>query len=351
MGSASPVETSVPAEALQRGSPTPSAPFRRIAVCVDGSEMSEAVVLHAAKVAAAFGVPLTILRVLEPDSNVDATPPDPLDWDVRQREARAYLGRLVSLAGRHDVDVQSELIQGRAAEQICSWTLQHGADLTVLASHGEHGRSEWTLSSTARKLVDAVSGSLLLVPADGDRHQGSAVRYRRIMVPLDGSARAESVLPIATRLALGHEAELLIAHVTPVPELTRVGPLSAQDLELEQRVIARNERVARSYLDQIRARMSEAGIAARTTISRAGDARTGLARLVRRAGVDLVILSAYGRRGPRDIPCGSVAAHLLTHATVPLLVFRERPRRVLKRLAQEAAKRTASARPPAQAAP
>jgi hypothetical protein len=33
-------------------------------------------------------------------------------------------------------------------------------------------------------------------------------------VPLDGSARAESVLPIATRLATVHEGELLIAHVT-----------------------------------------------------------------------------------------------------------------------------------------
>jgi len=350
MGSASSLETSMPADDLQRG-PTQSAPFRRIAVCVDGSEMSEVVVLHAAKVAAAFGVPVTILRVLEPESNVDATPPDPLDWDVRQREARAYLERLVTLAGHDEVDVQSELIQGRAAEQICSWTLRHGADLTVLASHGEHGRSEWRLSSTARKLVDAVPGSLLLIPADGGRYEAQAVGYRRIMVPLDGSVRAESVLPIATRLATAHKAELLIAHVTPASELTKVGPLTAQDLELEQRVIARNERVARGYLDQIRSRLSEAGIVARTVISRGGDARTGLARVVRREDVDLVVLSAYGRRGPRDVPCGSVAAHLLTHVAAPLLVFRERPRRVLKRLSQDAARRAASARPPAQAAP
>jgi len=313
--------------------------------------MGETVVLHAAMVAAAFGAPLTILHVLETESNTGTTPSDPLDWGVRQREGRAYLEKLVSLAGHRKVDVHSELIQGRAAEQICCWTLKHGADLTVLASHGEHGRSEWTLSSTARKLVDAVPGSLLLVPADGARREGSAVGYRRIMVPLDGSARAESVLPIATRLAKAHDAELLIAHVTPAPELTRVGPLTAQDLELEQRVIGRNERVARSYLDQIRARVSEAGLAARTVISSGGDARTGLARLVRREGVDLIILSAYGRRGPRDIPCGSVAAHLLTHVAAPLLVVRERPRRVLKRLSQEAARRAASARPPARAAP
>lgn len=351
MGSLRSLETSVPGEDLQRGSAAPSAPFQRIAVCVDGSEISEAVVLHAVKVAAAFRVPVTILRVLEPDSNVSATPPDPLDWDVRQREARACLARLVSLAGPHNIDVQSELIQGRAAEQICCWVLQHGADLTVLASHGEHGRCEWTLSSTARKLVDAVPGSLLLVPADGDREGGGAVCYRRIMVPLDGSARAESVLPIATRLAKVHEADVLIAHIIPAPELTKVGPLTAQDLELEQRVIARNERVARSYLDQIRARVSEAGLVARTVISRSGDARIGLARLVRREKVDLIILSAYGRRGPRDIPCGSVAAHLLTHVTAPLLIFRERPRRVLKRLSKEAARRAASARPPVQAAP
>jgi nucleotide-binding universal stress UspA family protein len=351
MGSASSLERSVPAEDLQRGSPTPSAPFRRIAVCVDGSEMGETLVRHAAMVAAAFGAPLTILRVLESESNTDTTPSDPLDWGVRQREARAYLEQLVSLAGHCDMDVRSELIQGRAAEQICGWALQHGADLTVLASHGEHGRSEWTLSSTARKLVDAVPGSLLLVPADGDRRDGRAVRYRRIMVPLDGSVRAESVLPIATRLAKAHEGELLIAHVTPAPELTKVGPLTAQDLDLEQRVIARNERVARSYLDQIRARLSEAGLAARTVLSRSGDARTRLARLVRREGVDLLILSAYGRRGPRDTPCGSVAAHLLTQVAVPLLVIRERPRRVMKRLSREAATRAASARPPAQAAP
>jgi K+-sensing histidine kinase KdpD len=73
MGSPSSFETVVPVEDLQRGSPTPSAPFRRIGVCVDGSEMGRTVVRHAAMVAAAFGAPLTILRVLETDSNAHTT--------------------------------------------------------------------------------------------------------------------------------------------------------------------------------------------------------------------------------------------------------------------------------------
>ena len=122
---------------------------------------------------------------------------------------------------------------------------------------------------------------MLLVPADGappDRTPFvTGESWCRSMAPLGPKACCRS----RSRLAKAHDADLLIAHVTPAPELTKVGPLTAQDLELEQRVIARNERVARGYLDQIRARVSEAGVVARTVISRSGDARTRLARLVR----------------------------------------------------------------------
>jgi nucleotide-binding universal stress UspA family protein len=163
MGSPGSRETFPPAENPQRSSSTHATPFRHIAVCVDGSEMGETLVRYAVTVAAAFVAPLIILRVLEIGSNTDTTPSDPPDWGVRQREAGAYLQQLVSLASHRDIQVKAELIQGRAAEQICHWALQYGADLTVLASHGGHGRSEWTLSSTARKLVEAAPGSLLLV--------------------------------------------------------------------------------------------------------------------------------------------------------------------------------------------
>ena len=170
------VDTFDPAPKAEPESPTQSAPFRRIVACVDGSEIDETVMAHASSIAAAFGAPLTVLRVLETESNADTNPPDPFDWGVRQREARASLAHLVSLVGHLDIDARAELIQGRAAQQICGWALQHGADLHVLSSHGEHGRSEWTLSSTAHKLVEGVPGSLLLVPADGDRREREFLR-------------------------------------------------------------------------------------------------------------------------------------------------------------------------------
>ncbi len=312
--------------------------------------MADALVRLAARIAEAFGAPLTILRVIEPDPCPDVTPTDPLDWDMRQQEAQADLDRLLQQARLNDVSVQWELLQGAAAEHICEWTRLHQIDLTVLGSHGERGHSAWSLAGTARKLVDGVPGSVLLVPLAGVKPDHSVRACRRIVVPLDCSCSAESVLPMATRLALASQAELVLTHVPPEPDLTRIGPPTTEDLDLEQRIIARNEGVAAAYLDQVRARLQESGVRVRTLVSNAGDVRTRLARLVRREDADLVVLSAYGRRGPRDTPCGNVAGYLLTHATTPLLVFRERPRRVLKRLSEEAATRTTHLRSPAQVA-
>jgi len=322
--------------------------FKRVAVCVDGSEIADAIVHLAAEVAEAFSASLTILRVVEPYPGLDETPIDPLDWSLRQREAQADLDRMRQLAGPDRVAVESELLQGAAAEQICEWTRLHQIDLTVLGSHGERGRSEWSLASTARKLVDGVSGSVLLVPLDGIEADGLCRTYGRVVVPLDGSSSSESALPMATRFATAHDAELLLVHVPPGPVLTRVGPPTAEDLDLEARVVERNQRVAVAYLDQIRARLQESGVRVRVVVATAGDVRTRLARFARREDAGLVVLSAYGQRGPRDIPCGSVAGYLLTHATAPLLVVRERPRHVLRRYAAEAAKRAPHARPPAQ---
>jgi nucleotide-binding universal stress UspA family protein len=294
--------------------------YRRVVACVDGAAVGEAVRHHAMLVADALAASLTLLCVLEaPDA--DAAPLDPLEWDVRIREARAHLKRLTSGVPRSLVTVDTEVAQGRAAEQICAWAEEHEGDLMVIASHGEHRRAQWLLSGTAHKLIEGAPGSLLLVPAAGPSSLPD--RYRRILLPLDGSSRAEVVLPMAVRLAAAHQSEIVLAHVVPTPELTGMGPMTAQDIELERAVVARNERVARAYLDQVKARLTEAGVAARVLLVR-GDVRTRLAHLVAREQIDLIALSAFGRHGPRDdAPCGSVPSHLLTHAAVPVLMVRQ----------------------------
>jgi nucleotide-binding universal stress UspA family protein len=299
--------------------------FDRVTACVDGSRVGVDVLRQASAMARIFGVPLVIVHVLE-SSTPEHTPQDPLDWHVQRQAAEAYLDQLVSgVRGSGNVPVARELLHGRAAEQICRRSTATTANLTVLGRYGEHGPSTWRLSGTARKILEAVPGSVLLVP---DAHEVAdvAAEYRRVMVPLDGSSLAERAVTVAARVAGAHETELLLVHVVPQAGVVRIGPPGEHDSELERRVTERNEEVARTYLDRIRARLRADGIAARVLVLRPGDARTRLVDLVAEEAIDLVVCSAHGHSRPPSTSCGSVAEHLLTHVSVPMLVLRQSQR-------------------------
>jgi len=298
---------------------------RHVTACVDGSTMDHGVLQHAAALAVAMHVPLTVLHVVEPERR--DTPLDPIDWDVRRREAEAYVREAAArLADATTIEARVELRQGCAAEQIRQWALGHQGDVTVFCRHGEHGPEGcWALSSTARKLVEGTPGSLLVVPSHGVDPE-AAPRYGRIMVLLDGSLMAESAIPCAVGLAREHQADLIVAHVVPGPQLTQIGPPSEQDLDIEQQVIDRNQSVARTYLQRIRSDLYDTGLNVRVIVRDGGDVRERLEELVSEQRIDLVVLSSHGRTGPRETACGSVAAYLLTHVPVPLLILRERSR-------------------------
>lgn len=311
-----------------------AAAIREVVACLDGSDLGRGVVPHAQLVSQALGAQLTLLHVLEAETGTatDSVPADPLDWGIRQRVARAHLNRVVAQLGEPDSGIRSELIQGRPAEQICGWAENHEVDLTVLCSHGARGLTEWDLASTARKLIERIPGSLLLVPASVAAKTGE-VRYRKILVPLDGSPRAESVVPVAMRIAASQKAEVVLVHVVPAPEIIRMGPLDAETSELERRVIDHNQRTATAYLDRLRARVSHSGSRVRARVVSGGSVRTSLEQLIREEQADLVVMSAHGQTGRTNSACGSVTEYSLSHATVPLLVVRERDRGRMRRVA------------------
>jgi nucleotide-binding universal stress UspA family protein len=163
----------------------------------------------------------------------------------------------------------------------------------------------------------------LIVPAASAQRTETA-RYTRVLVPLDGSVWSETVLSLATRLARTHGAELVLAHAVPRPELTRAGPAppSALDLELERRLVERNEGIGREYLEHLRARLASAGINARTVLEHDGGVRADLLRAVARERPDIIALSTCGSSGHAERAAGTVAMHLLTHVTSPLLLVR-----------------------------
>jgi nucleotide-binding universal stress UspA family protein len=326
--------------------PTAEAVPYRIAACVDTSAMARDVIAHAVAVAKALQGELTLVRVLE-TRRAGGMPADPVEWEIRRREARDAMGRIVEQQAGSIVDIKAQVVEGHPAEQIWLWARDHDVALTVFSTHGEDNVMGRTLGKTASLVINGAIGSFLLIPRSVAHEP--VVRYRRILVPLDGSCGAESVLPVAVKLARAHDGEIILVHVVPVAELTEIGPLEAEAIELRQRLIARNERVARDYLDRIRGRLADQGIAVRGLVLRDGDVRRRLARSVVDEAADLVVLSAHGRGGHADVPHGSIAAYQLAHAATPLLIMNQRPVRAPRH--HTAASVRDSPRLPEQASP
>lgn len=288
-----------------------------ILACVDRSRHGRRVLAHADALARAMGGKLAVLRVLDTSSG-NGPPPDPVDWELRRREARSTLARLAERLG---VEAELVLAHGRPADEISHEAERRGADSIVIGRFGEDVEGmdgAARMGATARAILERAQKMVLLVP-DGDQR---APEYRRILVPLDGSCWAESALPAAMRLARPMGAEIVLAQIVTQPEFVCHTPPLPEDVALRERIMDRNNRAARGYLERQRTVLGEQGVTVRMRVVAGADARGGLLELLREENCDLVVLSARGS-GFRHLPglhFGSVAAHLSLHSATPLLI-------------------------------
>jgi nucleotide-binding universal stress UspA family protein len=293
-----------------------------ILVPLDGSAVAECVLAHVIILAQVFGSQVTLLHVLAASGSPEKAQVDPLDWHLRKAEAQAYIEEVSGRLRQADVRPNTALLEGPAAERIIEYAHEHDVDLLVLSSHGRSGLSGWNVSSVVQKVIQRVNKSTMVVRAYRPGNDVDGIRYRRILVPLDGSQRAECVLPVATKLAQQHQAELLLAHVVTRPEVFRQTPLTAEDNELIDQLIERNQAAASKYFEQLRSRLS---IEVETRLFVSNNITTTLHNLVEEEEIDLVLLTAHGRSAEKLRPYGSLATSFITYGTKPLLIIQDLP--------------------------
>jgi nucleotide-binding universal stress UspA family protein len=138
--------------------------------------------------------------------------------------------------------------------------------------------------------------------------------FKRILVPLDGSDLAASVLPLAKDVALRFQATLILFHVLEkdVPETIH-----------GQRHLA-HEKEACEYLGELALELISAGIPVETEVHEnpASDVARSIREHARELQADLVLLCAHGRGGLRDILIGPIAQQVIQQETIPVLFVR-----------------------------
>ncbi len=144
--------------------------------------------------------------------------------------------------------------------------------------------------------------------------------YKRILVPLDGSATSKLGLAEAARLAKSHGSRLRLLHV--VDELVLVtspeAPVEIGDL------IEVLKEDGRKLLDEGEAIARKHGVKAENSLvetfgGRAADAIVAEAKKWR---ADLIVLGTHGRRGMKRLVMGSDAEEVVRSAASPVLLVR-----------------------------
>ena len=297
-----------PASAVRREVAAP-----RLVACVDAGDQAEAVSVQALAVACSLGLEVTFARVIEAPEHF-ASPADPIEWQLRRRSQQEKLKRL---ANQDQVEVlaNSVLLAGAPADELSDWAQEHGATLLALGQRRSgNGKG---LGSTAQALLERGEHSLLLVPPSPARRSG----YRKIMVPIDGSVRADSVLPIALRIARTHAAELVLVHIVPRLEVVASPHIPEVD-KLRAKIDRHNEQSGSSHLEELRRRSVGDGVTVSTITRGPGDPRSLLHDIAIEENADLIVMASHGNTALEDVACGSVAEYLAGHAPAPLLIVR-----------------------------
>ena len=304
--------------------------FDTILVPLDGSQLADCVLPHALAIARSFDAEVTLLHMLEKNqAGTSAQLFDLLNWQINKTKAALYLEKVKSRLQASKVRARIIIMEGLVADGITEYAQNQGIKLIVLSSHGRNGLTQLGISSITQKIILSTQTSLLIVRAhqygDNSGELPETSLYQRILVPLDGSQRAENVLPIITQLARFHKSQVHLVQVVPMPEMARQMPPTPEDIDLSNRLVERNREEAERYLEQVKSRSYLEGIAVQTHLIISENAAVALHQLGEQEHVDMIALSAHGYSGDHQWPYGSMVNNFIMYGKVPLLIVQDLP--------------------------
>jgi nucleotide-binding universal stress UspA family protein len=138
--------------------------------------------------------------------------------------------------------------------------------------------------------------------------------FERILIPLDGSPRAELILAQIGRILRRADSEILLLRVLEsMPSLARVDTAA---------LLRKDREEAQAYLHDLAQRLGAAGASKVHARIAEGSAAETVLKVADDEGATLLAMTTHGRSGVARWAMGSVAEKLARHAKIPLLLLR-----------------------------
>lgn len=300
--------------------------YTKLLVPLDGSRLSEGILPYARSLARALEVSVEFLHVIDPEVvSALCNPKVGRYFDVvaagMRRDSVSYLEKVArSFPGPGRIICEAEV--GKPAEIVVDRASDSPGTLIAMATRGRSGLQRWLLGSVADKVLHATRNPLLLVRPREDDSGGEQAVLNRIVVPLDGSALAEKVLPHARALAdrMGLEVMLLRAYVVATHAYIVGAEGYVPDLETLPVDIEREQ--AKRYLEDKVEQLRWQGMKNVSYVLLEGSAASEIIDLAKGIPNNLVAMCTHGRSGVGRWVMGSVTDRVVRHSGDPVLVIR-----------------------------
>jgi nucleotide-binding universal stress UspA family protein len=300
--------------------------IREILFPTDFSEAAQHAGRYATLLGRKLGAALHVIHV--PFVPLPAMPSDLTGlaeaYAAGRRRTEAQLKGLIQAEDWRGLRVRTTVTMGLIEDEILK--AAQGADLCVMGTHGRTGIARVMLGSVTEKVVRTSPCPVLTVKHPevrvelpwggvlvGRRKLAETPRVQRILIPLDGSALAESVLPAVRELARPLGATLTLLRVIPPYVSPRVSP--------EEKVSAKDRAEVEAYLRTTQEALQEAGMSLETVV-RVGDPAQEILDYAEVGEIDVIALATHGRSGLDRWLLGSVAEKVLRASALPVLLYR-----------------------------
>lgn len=144
--------------------------------------------------------------------------------------------------------------------------------------------------------------------------------FRRILVPLDGSTRAEQALPVAARIAHASAGTVILVRVVTSP--IDFAWYNAEAPQAMEAMLEADEAKARAYISHVASSERLEGVVVITEVLTGTPANT-LFEVAKARQADLIVMCSHGDTGLKRWMLGSVAQKVARHSPIPVLVLRE----------------------------
>jgi nucleotide-binding universal stress UspA family protein len=142
--------------------------------------------------------------------------------------------------------------------------------------------------------------------------------FKKILVCLDGSQRAEEILPHAEAAAAVPGSKLTLLCILTPPNRA---VLSGEGVYTADTFTQITSRQSKSYLRDLTRAVKAKGIQAKAVVIEAVGVGKAIVDYANENGIDLIAIATHGHGGLRRVVVGSTADYVLRHSAVPVMMI------------------------------